>query len=498
MSDKELEGASMPTGIDVDETAAYFGVIESSDVVHTLMSMEQSEAMEHFFSILSDIVLQPGDFDFEAASQKIQCEGGEIYYLVAGHLGLMSLPDPLSSYLGIPDSAGEVSGNTPAISSDVQTKLATLADPMRILKLLAIASTTGSKGEVTRYLSVIKGLFADPASHTETLVNVIDELDASLDVAGHALPIPSLASGKASAAAIVSSPTIPQSSATSVSLPTSGEPETVPLPSSISQEKVALPDLPTPSEVKTAVELPQVEPIQTLEPELDTSNDRMVARAEEDAFSGAFGIELGIDEATPEPEPVPEPESEPEPEFVSAAEHFIAADTDGSKQLSVEELAVATGTSLDEAKELHEQADTDGDGSVSLSEFISSPAAEKTQSLPRPVAPVRKPLAQQNQQQPSVENTQQQGWNQQQQPPQQQGWNQQQQQQQQQQGWNQQQQQQQQQGWNQQQQPQQQGWNQQQTVQPTIRSGVLCRGCGIGLDPYWRFCPICGTQNVAR
>ena len=93
MADKELEGASLPSGIEVDDAAAYFGVIESSDMVHTLMGMEQEKAMEQFFSILSDIVLLPGDFDFEAASKRIQCEGGEIYYLVAGHLGLMSLPE---------------------------------------------------------------------------------------------------------------------------------------------------------------------------------------------------------------------------------------------------------------------------------------------------------------------------------------------------------------------------------------------------------------------
>ncbi|DAC27964.1 MAG TPA: hypothetical protein D7H81_07305, partial [Candidatus Poseidoniales archaeon] len=37
-------------------------------------------------------------------------------------------------------------------------------------------------------------------------------------------------------------------------------------------------------------------------------------------------------------------------------------------------------------------------------------------------------------------------------------------------------------------------WNQ--TVQPTIRSGVNCRSCGIGIDPYWRFCPVCGSQNL--
>jgi hypothetical protein len=259
-----------------------------------------------------------------------------------------------------------------------------------------------------------------------------------------------------------------------------------------------------------------------------------VARAEENAFSGAFDLGLGkeelpvysepapvpepvevpileaVPEFVPETTPVPEPEPVEEQEFVSAAEHFLAADTDGSKELSVEELAVATGTSLEEAKELHEQADTDGDGTVSLSEFISSPAAEKTQSLPRPVAPVRKPLAQQQQpvqqqpvqqqpvqQQPAQQQQPQQGWNQQpaQQQQPQQGWNQQPAQQQQ--GWNQQQNQQQQ-GWNQQQ-NQQPGWNQpQQPIQPTIRSGVLCRGCGIGLDPYWRFCPICGTQSGVR
>tara|TARA_B100001564_G_C20527307_1_gene617999 strand:+ start:192 stop:380 length:189 start_codon:yes stop_codon:yes gene_type:complete len=35
-----------------------------------------------------------------------------------------------------------------------------------------------------------------------------------------------------------------------------------------------------------------------------------------------------------------------------------------------------------------------------------------------------------------------------------------------------------------------------QQIQPTIRSGVTCRGCGIGIDPFWRFCPICGGQNL--
>ena len=92
----ELPGESMPDGIEVDDAAAYFGITESSDMVHTLMAMDRLEAMEKFFEVLSDIVLLPGEFDFNAASERIQCAGGEIYYLVAGHLGIMTMPDSLS------------------------------------------------------------------------------------------------------------------------------------------------------------------------------------------------------------------------------------------------------------------------------------------------------------------------------------------------------------------------------------------------------------------
>ena len=142
--------------------------------------------------------------------------------------------------------------------------------------------------------------------------------------------------------------------------------------------------------------------------------------------------------------------------------------------------------SIEETEELHQSADKDDDGKMSLSEFISSPAAEKAASnLPRPVAPVRKPV---NREEPKqMSNELQQNVSQIPQPlvqnimpkpisPQNTA-------------------------------PQpisrpqpinqipQQQWNQQ-PVQPTIRSGVMCRGCGIGIDPYWRFCPVCGGQNL--
>ncbi|MEL0331402.1 MAG: EF-hand domain-containing protein [Candidatus Poseidoniales archaeon] len=510
MSDENL-----PTSgeIEVDDAAAYFGVTESSDVLHAMMAMPRDAAMVQFFEILSDIVLRPGDFDFEAASERMQCEGGEIYYLVAGHLGLMSMPDPLLQALGMPDSSGEAGAAMGSINDAHRMPLERLADPMRMMKLFAVAYQTGSKDEVLRYLNAFESMLSDVAGSLDALVAVNKELDAALDVAGHVVPIPSLASGSASAASVdvPESTALPEPEHVPMAAPepviasSTPEPETVPLPSASSEPtptsatvEQSTP-LPVASESVALPDLPSAEPV---EPEVNVESQKQVAKATHDAFSGAFSSELMVEEegTPPAPEaPVTEAEpvqaSEPEEEFVSAAEHFIAADEDGSGALDVEELAQATGTSLEEAADLHAEADTDGDGVVTLSEFIASPAAEKTASLPKPVAPVRRPLAGREQPaQPAQAPPQrpqpppQQPWQQQPQQQPQQGWPQQQPQQQPQQGWP-------------QQQPQQrpqQGWPQPQAplVQPTIRSGVHCRGCGIGLDPYWRFCPVCGQQNL--
>jgi len=501
------ENTSSSSEIEVDDAAAYFGATESSDVLHAMMAMPRDTAMVQFFEILSDIVLRPGDFDFEAASERMQCEGGEIYYRVPGHFGLMSMPDPLLQALGMPDSSGEAGAAMGSISDAQRGPLERLADPMRMMKLFAVAYQTGSKDEVLTYLGAFEGLLSNVAGSLDALVAVNKELDAALDVAGHVVPIPSLASGSASAASVDVPETTalpepepePVAAPKPVSAPSTSEPESVPLPSAPSEPAPAVASMepsvpvPLPSESVALPDLPSAEPV---EPEVNVESQKQVAKATQDAFSGAFSSELLAEEETAPPapeEPVaeaePEPASEPEEEFVSAAEHFIAADEDGSGALDVEELAQATGTSLEEAAELHAEADTDGDGVVTLSEFIASPAAEKTASLPKPVAPVRRPLAGQQQpvqpaQAPPQQRPQplpQQPWQQQ---PQQQGWPQQQPRQQPQQGWP-------------QQQPQQ-GWPQPQAplVQPTIRSGVHCRGCGIGLDPYWRFCPVCGQQNL--
>ncbi|HJL97718.1 MAG TPA: hypothetical protein QF401_06155 [Candidatus Poseidoniaceae archaeon] len=74
-----------------------------------------------------------------------------------------------------------------------------------------------------------------------------------------------------------------------------------------------------------------------------------------------------------------------ESELNALKNKFTDADVDGSAQLSVEELATATGMSLKEAKVIHKKADKDGDGTVSLDEYLSVidqvPSAPDLESL---------------------------------------------------------------------------------------------------------------------
>ena len=503
MSEGVPEGASLPEGIEVDDAAAYFGVVESSDVLQQMMSMDSKQALSKALEHLADIILRPGEFDFEAASERLQCEGGEIYFLIFGHLNLMALPDPLLQFAGQPDSTGAENSAHPLATAEVVQALTPLFDPMQFLKILAIAYATGGTTEVDRYLKSIEEMMESPSKNVEKMQTMAEELNSSLDVAGHALPMALFASAQAQPAEIEMGAIIerkePEPAPEPVAVP-APEPEVVEEQPEPEVESVPLPteSVPLPTD---SVPLPDVDsvPLPTTEiptEEAEFKNEVEVDSAAQDAFAGAFGSQL-VPETQPEPTPeaAPEPiqevvEATPEPveevseptvasepvveqpveeEWVSDAERFIAADVDESGSLSVEELAVAANVSMEEAEALHSAADTDGDGEVSLSEFVSSDAAQKMSSLPRPVAPVRKPIQQQQPRQPV-----------QQQQPQspgvaapQMGW--------------------------QQPQPQQQQMPQQPTmnIQPTIRSGIHCRGCGIGLDPHWRYCPVCGNMNMS-
>ncbi|RAH16489.1 MAG: hypothetical protein CMB20_000260 [Methanobacteriota archaeon] len=471
---EDAADVSMPEGIEVDEAAAYFGVFESSDALHKMMEMPREKAFEKFFNLLSDLVLKPGDFDFEEASKRLNCEGGEIYFLVAGHLGVMSLPEQL--IIEIEEGKFNV---------DESNALKEISDPMKLMKLFAVASQTGGEGETTKYLNQVESLLSKPSLNKEKLMNLAKEFQGAFDVAGHVTPITSLASPHAEAKAIEASIVVPSSEPSETVLPEQSIPnepvvvEEVPKPSP-PQKPVEPEPIPKPPTVEEEfIPLPKVEEVVV---EQDT---RKESEKTDDAFSGAFSVMAPEPEPQPEPEPEPEPQPEPEPEPEPEVEEtpeesleaaFDAADTDSSGGLSVQEVADATGLGIEEAAKLHAEADVDGDGQVTLDELKSRPEVAEKMALPKPVKPVRAGI-----QQPKPAQQQQQQWQQQQQ---QQQWQQQQMQQQQQQ----------QQQWQYQQ--QQQGWNNQmQPVQPTIRSGYHCRGCRIGLDLNWRFCPVCGTQN---
>ena len=500
MSEGVPEGASLPEGIDVDDAAAYFGVTKSSDVLQQLMEMDSKQALSKTLEHLSDVVLQPGEFNFEAASERLQCEGGEIYFLIFGHLNLMSLPDPMLVFAGQQDSTGSTNSAHPLATEEVIESISVLFDPMQFLKILAIGYSTGGESEVDRYLSSIQDMMANPSANLEKIQTLASESTSSLDVAGHALPIALLASPGAEPATLEAGLAMPvqEKKPEPVSKPekpapveqqSPEEPVSVPLPTS---ESVPLPKTVEAEKPSTSVPLPSIET--SVANEESPKNDIEADLATQDAFSGAFGTELipEVEEVIQQPvveevvveEPIVEQPiveepivEEPEEEWVSDAERFIAADVDESGALSVEELAVAANLPLDAAEELHKAADADGDGEVTLSEFVSSEAAQTMSSLPRPVAPVRRPIQKQQPAAPSPGiQAPQAGWQQQpvqQQPIQQQPM---------------------------QQQPMQQQPMQQQpgmNIQPTIRSGIHCRGCGIGLDPYWRFCPICGNMNTS-
>ncbi|MFL2961638.1 MAG: hypothetical protein ACJZ2K_01480, partial [Candidatus Poseidoniaceae archaeon] len=473
----DVADVSMPEGIEVDEAAAYFGVFESSDSLHQMMEMPREAAFEKFFSLLSDLVLKPGDFDFELASERLNCEGGEIYFLVAGHLGVMSLPEELALAL----SEGTF---TDAESQRLQE----IADPMRLLKLFAIAQQTGGEGEATKYLRGVESLMSNPAANKDALLSLASEVQAAFDVAGHVTPIASLASGDAVASAVETAYVPP------APVQTEAVTEEIAVPEEVVIEPVSVP-LPTQASTPLPEPNPDPVPLPEVEAPVVQVDDRKESEKTADAFAGAFGMiepdpepEV-VPEPEPEPEAAPEPEQELEPEPESNLDDaFAAADTDHSGGLSVQEVADATGLGLEEAEKLHSEADIDGDGEVTLEELKSNPEVIEKMALPKPVKPIRAGIQKPQIQQPTQ---QEQTWQQQQQQQQQQAWQQQQQQQQQQQAWQQQQQQQQQQqAWQQQQQQQQQqqAWQQQQQqpMQPTIRSGLHCRGCRIGVDPNWR------------
>ena len=178
-SGTEVEGASMPQGIAVDEAAAYFGVTDSADIIMHLNQTDQITGMGEFFSIAIDLVLQP-EFGFEEAAQRLGCEGGEIYYLLTGPFGLVSLSDPLRVYLGGEDSEGNV-GVHPGFPENEMNALESLTDIFSLLKMFGLGHLIGGLPLLSHYVSKYAELVAASDMNKIALLQLSQELHVVIE-----------------------------------------------------------------------------------------------------------------------------------------------------------------------------------------------------------------------------------------------------------------------------------------------------------------------------
>lgn len=573
LSAEELAGASLPEGIDVDEAAAYFGIVESSASLHTLLDMSPNEALLLFLEMTSDLHLADGDFDFETASQRMNCEGGEIYYLVSGNLGMMKLSDPLRRYLGMEDSEGEPGGPDPGLPEEVVEGLQALCDPMSLLQILSIAFMHGGNDSVQRYLGGLAAMFSNPAGRLDDMKMVTSTHEAVLHSfrgGGGVAPIPGLAQSPPMTlqdALSSESTSTPESPAAIPKAPVaSPEPTSVPSPQAVVQVEPVVKTIAT-SQPVSPVPLPgsqntsskpedsvstvapqpisnvlqpkaELVPLPMMEPATKPIDNRKEEQKEFDAFAGAFGVP-GPSTSTesqppsvvaqpPEeevaiPSPVsaaslqPQQEQAPSLEGVSMQNMLDSITTSGSVMKSDAPTSSAPDTVVPVSMpEEIEQPMAFNEPSPSLQQSEISQHVEQVEvqsapiqvanvdeeddsGLPKPIraSPVRAPVNSQQAQPntPQVNsaaqyNAQQAAAIQQQQAAQEAA--------RQQQALAAQEAARQQQALaaQQAQQAAQQAQQAAQSYQPTIRSGVHCQGCGIGLDPTWNHCPVCGTASV--
>ena len=58
------------------------------------------------FQLLQDLLLTDS-FDFDVVSERLECESGEIYYLLSGPFEIFTMTDGLRLYLGQEDSRNQ-------------------------------------------------------------------------------------------------------------------------------------------------------------------------------------------------------------------------------------------------------------------------------------------------------------------------------------------------------------------------------------------------------
>ena len=166
MPDEEIEGAALPKGILVDETSAYFGITQSSNLLMELEKIDRISAMNIVLKKLGRNLLAE-NFDLDTLVELLNVEGGEIYYLLSGTFGLMEIVSPLQSFL---DS------NMNSIPDDDFKKLQLLTDPLNILKIISIGYINGQDQEVAGYSEKLWELLGNPSQNLLPLLSIAKQL----------------------------------------------------------------------------------------------------------------------------------------------------------------------------------------------------------------------------------------------------------------------------------------------------------------------------------
>ncbi len=172
MSEYVPEGALLPSGINVDETAAYFGITDSSKILVEMENVNRHTSLTMVLNKVSDLLLTD-TFDLDSGSNRLQVETGEIYYILTGPLELIDITENLQDFLGLnPEGNSE----KPNISDEEFAVLESFLDPLNILKIYAIGDVTGGNNELAKYVTAFDNMIKNPSENIQNLIQIKKEM----------------------------------------------------------------------------------------------------------------------------------------------------------------------------------------------------------------------------------------------------------------------------------------------------------------------------------
>ena len=305
MTEVDIEGASLPSdGIDVDETSAYFGVTKTSDLIMRLNTTDRLNGLAEFLTLTSDLLLTDS-FDFDVVSERLECESGEIYYLLSGPLGIFTMTDGLRIYLGQEDSEGN-QGTDPNIPEEEINAINAFNDPFRLLKMLSVGHTIGGVKELDLYLAAFDEMVKDPDTNRVRLIALHHQLDQVLNRAKNTLEVAGLS----------------VLGTTNVAMKAIKAPEGLPKPSPLPKPAAVI-ETTLPVEEMPIDEVPEESPSPvedelaaafSISSENSTKNETVLSESHTPAQEDVLGSAFAVADPLPEPEipsVTPQPESSP-------------------------------------------------------------------------------------------------------------------------------------------------------------------------------------------